>query len=118
MYAFSIILYVQAAIIIILHVHVSTNFFTVSIQPSVEWASTEESLSHQSYTAEKKTAQEILEFVKDETKIDFKFADSECHGNTFVAQGLAEVVEVNATLISQELLIQLVKQIKSQLKVK
>ena len=84
-----------------LHVHLSANVFTVFIQPRVEWASTEQSLSYQGHTVEEKTAQKILEFVRDETNIDFKFVDSQCHGETFVARGLAGVVEVIETLISK-----------------
>lgn len=70
------------------------------IQPRVEWASTEKSLNpHNDYTAKETTAQSILKFVKDETKIDFKFDDSQCHGKTFVAQGLAQVMKVIATFV-------------------
>ena len=54
---------------------------------------------HNVYTAKETTAQSILKFVKDETKIDFKFDDSQCQGKTFVAQGLAQVMKVIATFV-------------------
>lgn len=77
--------------------------FLLFVQPTIEWASTEMFLSHRGETAKVKTAKQILKFVKVQTNIHFKFADSQCHGEPIVAQGLAqvEVIACNSSISKQ-----------------
>ena len=71
----------------------------ILFKPETEWGSTQIGMEHQNLKPSKKTVAQVVKFIKDKTKIEFKINESSLNaGTTPVTKALNTVSKVRQSI--------------------